>query len=149
EDPIALGNSGRPASSRVLCPFLRKIQTGVDQGRVLPLRQGGEDSNLTVVDLPQTTGPLPCDPYGLVALLATGTLVQKQAGVRRATQMAIGVPRNLSQDGPCIPLRMGDEMLERLVVAMRYDFFHAFDVFATRLRQSLKIVPSLDEYRPS
>ena len=63
--------------------------------------------------------------------------------------MAIRFSRHLIQHGTCIPLGMGEKVLERLVIAIGNDFLHAFHVFAPGLHQALKIMTGLAGPRTS
>jgi hypothetical protein len=68
---------------------LGKIEPGIEQRGMVAVAQCGKDRNLAAIDLAHLAAPLAGDPDGVFAFFGEGSLVDKQATVRRPAKKLI------------------------------------------------------------
>jgi 23S rRNA C2498 (ribose-2'-O)-methylase RlmM len=78
--------------------------------------QGSKNTHLTVIHFPLATTLLAFDTDRMRALFGKATLIDQQATVRCSTQPAISFLGHLIQDRTMCPRRLGEHMLEALVI---------------------------------
>jgi hypothetical protein len=102
--------------------------------------QGGKNTYLAVIHFPLATTPLAFYADGMLALFGKATLVDQQATLCCSTQPAIGFLGHLIQDRTMLPRRLGEQVLEALLIGAGNTLFHAFYVLSVRLHQTVEIV---------
>lgn len=143
--PGRLRHTNRCATGCIVRPTLGQIQPRVDQRRVRPSAQRREHADLAVVDLAQTSVPLPCDPNRTLPLLGDAAFIDQQGRLRRATQQRI-LQGDLIQDSAFVPAGVGEEVLQHLIVALGHDLGHALHVLTPCLHPAAQILLRLREY---
>ena len=100
--------------------------------------EGGEDTDLTVVDLAHPAVPLPGNASRTFALLGEAALVadQRPAALR---EVGLGLDGYLPDYASMIPIRNTQHVLHPLVVAASNDVGHAFQDASSRLIEATQI----------
>src|ERR1700737_2576047 len=133
-------NSRAFAPTRILSPFLRQVQPGIDQTDSITSAQRTKHSNLAVVLFPQAAIPLTRHPDRLIALLGEGALIKIQPRAALSPEQSVRVARHPIHDWAIIPRGVRQKILQHLVVAVRDCFDHALHVALLRLHQAAQIL---------
>ena len=91
------------------------------------------NADLTVVDLAQPAAPLSLHADGLLALLGEGRGVENQHAVVLA-QFGSDLAYQFGQQGPVVPFRLADELLQALAFAVM-QVGDGFDILAVQVRE--------------
>ena len=136
------GHPGFVAARGVIAPLLGQIQTPLGQGHAIPGAERGKDADLAVIHLAQPPVILPGDTHGGVAFFTKGTLINNEVALRQAAEQAIGLGGDpvehlrLRSGHPhlrVIPGRVGDKMVDLLMIAARHRVGDVFEVALTGL----------------
>jgi len=84
---FTLQNLRLMATLRIVVPFLRDEKFRIDKRMFLPCHVGEERSNLTVVDLAETSKPLPCDACRFFVVLLETARVERENAILLANQL--------------------------------------------------------------
>ena len=105
------------ASRAIVGPLSRKVQTHADQGVFLMRNVAHEHADLTVLDLAQTTAPLPRHADRFLALLGERRRIENDDAVRLADPFA-HLFRERPQEPRVVPRCESDELLQALSPAI-------------------------------
>src|SRR6202030_3591215 len=105
------------ATRRIVSPFLRQIQTRVDQAHPIPTAERTKHSDLAVVLLSQAPVPLPRNTDRLLTLFLERALVDVQTRAHLRANAGISVACRSIHDAAVFPRGVGEKVLQHLVVA--------------------------------
>jgi hypothetical protein len=139
-DLLRSGYVGAIATSWVLRPFLREVQSRINETHPIGPSQGTEYSNLAVILFAQPTVPLPRYPNRLIALLRKDTFVDVQSRADFSAEQTVRFDRDPIHDRAILPRGVSQKVLQHLVVTVRDCLHHALHVAFVRLHQAAKIL---------
>jgi hypothetical protein len=133
-------NASLLATRRIVSPFLRQIQTRVNQAYPVSTAERAKHADLAVVLLTQAPVPLPGNAHRLITLFLECALVDVQTRAHLRTNPSISVARRSIHDAAMFPRGVGEKVLQHLVVAVGYRFDHALHVALFRLHQAKQVL---------
>jgi len=146
KDPLLRRDSRRITPPGCIDPLFWEIESFVSQGDLAPAPQSSKHTHLAIVHFSQAPVPLSSHPNGLVALFGNRALIDDQKTLLRASNRCVHILGDLIQYFSVAPRRLGDEVLERLVVGFRYHFGHALHVSLLGLDQPEQVLARLFYY---
>ena len=128
-----LRHSGLGPATLPLGPLLRQEEPEIDQGMIAPPNVAEVNADLAVLDLAEPAAPLPLHADRLRALLGERRRIEHQHAVGLA-QLRGDLPRQLRHHRSMVPLRLADELLQSLALAV-VQIGDRFGVLARQVRE--------------
>jgi hypothetical protein len=126
----------------IVRPLARQIQSRINQTDSIASAQCPEDSDLTIVLLPQPAIPLARHTHRFVALLLKRALVKVQPCRPCIPHARISLPGYSIHDRSIIPGGMRQKILQYLIVTVGNCFGHTLHVAFVRLHQPVQVLLS-------
>jgi hypothetical protein len=137
---VRFGNIRLIATVPILRPFFGQVQSRVDQTDSICPTQSAKNTDLAIVLLAQAAIPLARNTHRFIAFLLKGALVHVQSGANFAAYAVIGIYRHLVHHATIVPGRVGQKILQHLLIAVGHRFGHALHVSLLRLHQTEQIL---------
>lgn len=139
-DTVRFRNICLVAAAPILRPFFGQVQSRIDQADSICPTEGAKTPTWQLSCLPRRPFHWRATPTFL-AFLLKGALIHVQSGADFAANAVIGIHRHLVHHAAIVPARVGQEILQHLLIAVRHRFGHALHVSLLRLHQTEQVLP--------
>jgi hypothetical protein len=128
------------AAPPILGPFLGQVQASVNQADSIRLTERAKNTHLAIVLFALAAVPLAPNAYRFLAFLLKGTLVNVKPCANFPAHPMIRILRHLIHHRAIVPGRMGEKILQHLIIAVGYRFGHALHIPFIRLHQTAQVL---------